>query len=143
MSDAKASAEDRTIIKQLDLDYNNADQASDAKRLSGFLAEHFIVRAVAPKSVNLLVSPHDAATLPELQSIGVRRISLGVDPYMHALAATQAAAEKLVGGDLTALASDIGFGHIIELIRGEFSRGVPAMQRSLSSQLPASDKENA
>ena len=57
-----------------------------------------VFRAVAPKPVNVLVSPQDAATLAELQTIGVRRISLGVDPYTHALAATQAAAAKLHQG---------------------------------------------
>jgi 2-methylisocitrate lyase-like PEP mutase family enzyme len=47
-----------------------------------------VIRAVAPKPVNVLVSPQDAATLAELQTIGVCRISVGVDPYTHALAAT-------------------------------------------------------
>ena len=54
----------------------------------------------------------------ELQTIGVRRISLGVDPYTHALAATQAAAAKLAKADLTALASNLNFVHIIDLIKG-------------------------
>ena len=31
-------------LEQLNLDYNNADQASDAKRFSEFLAEDFIVQ---------------------------------------------------------------------------------------------------
>jgi 2-methylisocitrate lyase-like PEP mutase family enzyme len=57
-------------------------------------------------------------TLAELQTIGVRRISLGVDPYTHALAATQAAAAKLAKADLTALASSLDFGHIIDVIKG-------------------------
>ncbi|GAA5142936.1 isocitrate lyase/phosphoenolpyruvate mutase family protein [Pseudonocardia adelaidensis] len=64
------------------------------------------------------VSPQDTATLADLQTIGVRRISLGVDPYTHALGATQAAAVKLAAGDLTALASELDFGHIIDLIKG-------------------------
>ncbi|MEV0074749.1 MULTISPECIES: isocitrate lyase/phosphoenolpyruvate mutase family protein [unclassified Amycolatopsis] len=77
-----------------------------------------VVKAVAPKPVNVLVSPQGTATLAELQTIGVRRISLGVDPYTHALGATKAAAAKLADGDLTALASDLTFGHIIDLIKG-------------------------
>jgi 2-methylisocitrate lyase-like PEP mutase family enzyme len=77
-----------------------------------------IIRAVAPKPVNVLVSPQDAATLRELQTIGVRRISLGVDPYRHALGATYEAAGRLVKGDLTALASNLDFGHIVDLING-------------------------
>jgi 2-methylisocitrate lyase-like PEP mutase family enzyme len=78
-----------------------------------------VIRAVAPKPVNILVGPaRNTATLAELQTIGVRRISLGVDPYAHALGATQEAAAKLAKGDLTALASNLNFGHIIDLIKG-------------------------
>jgi 2-methylisocitrate lyase-like PEP mutase family enzyme len=77
-----------------------------------------IVNAVAPKPVNVLVSPQDAVTLAQLQTIGVRRISLGVDPYTHALGATREAAARLVTGDLTALASTLDFGHIVDLING-------------------------
>jgi 2-methylisocitrate lyase-like PEP mutase family enzyme len=75
-----------------------------------------VIKAVAPTPVNVLVSPHDTATLAELQAVGVRRISLGVDPYTHALGATQAAAARLAEGDLTALASELTFGHVIDLI---------------------------
>ncbi|WP_101952388.1 isocitrate lyase/phosphoenolpyruvate mutase family protein [Mycobacterium sp. 3519A] len=77
-----------------------------------------VINAVAPKPVNVLVSPHDAATLAELQTIGVRRISLGVDPYTYALGATREAATRLVEGDLKALGSNLDFGHIVELING-------------------------
>jgi ketosteroid isomerase-like protein len=44
MSDANQMAEDLAILEQLNLDYNRADQASDAKRFSEFLAEDFIVQ---------------------------------------------------------------------------------------------------
>ena len=44
MNDTMPSTEDLAILEQLNLDYNNADQASDAKRLSEFLAEDFIVQ---------------------------------------------------------------------------------------------------
>ena len=44
MDDNKQSAEDLAILEQLNLDYNNVDQASDAKRFSEFLAEDFIVQ---------------------------------------------------------------------------------------------------
>jgi hypothetical protein len=77
-----------------------------------------VIKAVAPKPVNILVSPQDTVTLAELQTIDVRRSSLGVDPYTHALGATQAAAAKRAKGDLTALASELNFGHIIDLIKG-------------------------
>lgn len=76
-----------------------------------------VVRAVAPKPVNVLVGPRDSVSLAQLQTIGVRRVSLGVDPYTHALGATREAAAKLVNGDLTALASDLDFGHIVDLIK--------------------------
>ncbi|WP_433559242.1 isocitrate lyase/PEP mutase family protein [Pseudonocardia xinjiangensis] len=80
-----------------------------------------VIKAVAPKPINVLVervNPQDTAILTELQTIGVRRISLGVDPYTHALGATQEAAAKLAKGDLTALASNLDFGHVIDLIKG-------------------------
>lgn len=77
-----------------------------------------VIKAVAPKPVNVLVSPRDTATLAELQTIGVRRVSLGVDPYTCALGATRDAAAKLAKGDLTALAANLNFGHIINLIKG-------------------------
>jgi 2-methylisocitrate lyase-like PEP mutase family enzyme len=76
-----------------------------------------VIRAVAPKPVNVLVGPQDSVTFAELRMIGVRRISLGVDPYTHALGATQAAAAMLARGDLTALASELDFGHLINLIQ--------------------------
>lgn len=44
MNDTEQSTEDMAILEQLNLDYNNADQASDAKRFSEFLAEDFIVQ---------------------------------------------------------------------------------------------------
>lgn len=44
MSDTSQSAEDVAILEQLNLDFNKADQASDAKRFSEFLAEDFIMQ---------------------------------------------------------------------------------------------------
>jgi hypothetical protein len=44
MKVTKHPTEDLAILEQLNLDYNNADQASDAKRFSEFLAEDFIVQ---------------------------------------------------------------------------------------------------
>jgi len=38
------SDEDLAILKQLNLDYNHADQASDAERFSQLLAEDFVVQ---------------------------------------------------------------------------------------------------
>ncbi len=44
MSDIKQPPEDLAILGQLNLDYNDADQASDAKRFSELLAEDFVVQ---------------------------------------------------------------------------------------------------
>lgn len=43
MSNAQ-SADDLAILEQLNLDYNRADQASDAERFDEFLSEDFIVQ---------------------------------------------------------------------------------------------------
>ena len=44
MSDTKQSAEDLAILERLNLDYVEADQASDATRFSTLLAEDFVVQ---------------------------------------------------------------------------------------------------
>ena len=44
MNDIKQSTVDLATPEQLKLDYNHADQASDAKRFSEFLAEDVIVQ---------------------------------------------------------------------------------------------------
>ena len=45
MSDPTQSADDLAILEQLNLDFNSADQASDAKRFGEFLGEDFIIQA--------------------------------------------------------------------------------------------------
>jgi hypothetical protein len=44
VSDAKESADDLEILERLNLDYVEADQASDATRFSELLAEDFVVQ---------------------------------------------------------------------------------------------------
>jgi hypothetical protein len=44
MSDTKQPAEDLAILERLNLDYVEADQASDAPRFSQLLAEDFVVQ---------------------------------------------------------------------------------------------------
>ncbi len=44
MSDTKQSAENLAILEQLNLDYVNADQASDATRFKQLLADDFVVQ---------------------------------------------------------------------------------------------------
>jgi 2-methylisocitrate lyase-like PEP mutase family enzyme len=60
-----------------------------------------VVRAVAPKPVNVLIGPEDGAVPPEeLSAAGVRRISLGGALYRLALTALAEAARKLHDGNL-------------------------------------------
>ncbi|GAA3220335.1 isocitrate lyase/phosphoenolpyruvate mutase family protein [Actinocorallia longicatena] len=76
-----------------------------------------IVRAVAPKPVNVLLRPADrAVTVAELRDAGVKRISLGADPYLFAMGALRTAAADLAKGDLTALTGGIGFGDAYGLL---------------------------
>lgn len=62
-----------------------------------------VVRAVAPKPVNVVIGPADGAVpLETLQRIGVKRVSLGGALYRHAMAALARAAASLAGGDIAA-----------------------------------------
>jgi 2-methylisocitrate lyase-like PEP mutase family enzyme len=62
-----------------------------------------IVKAVAPKPVNVVVSPADkTVTAAELRQIGVKRISLGSAMYTHMMAALAQAAVALAAGDIPA-----------------------------------------
>jgi len=63
-----------------------------------------IVKAVAPKPVNLLLgTKSEQPTVAELSAAGVRRISIGSRLYLHAAAAVQDAAAALAQGDLAAV----------------------------------------
>lgn len=76
-----------------------------------------IVTAVAPKPVNVLVSPADKVlTVAELQKAGVKRISLGPWLYTHAMGALDDATKSLVAGDLASAATGISFDRIGELL---------------------------
>jgi 2-methylisocitrate lyase-like PEP mutase family enzyme len=59
-----------------------------------------LVRAVAPKPVNVLIGP--GVQVSELAAAGVRRISLGGALYRRAMGGLVAAAEELRRGDLPA-----------------------------------------
>lgn len=61
---------------------------------------HAVVRAVAPKPVNVLIGP--GVTLAELAAAGVRRVSLGGALYRRAMAGLVAAAKAMAAGDLPA-----------------------------------------
>lgn len=76
-----------------------------------------IVTAVAPTPVNVLVSPADKVlTVPELQKIGVKRISLGPMLYANAMGALEHATNALVAGDLASATTGMSFERIGELI---------------------------
>jgi len=77
-----------------------------------------IVRAVAPKPVNLLISPADGIVpLAELAAAGVKRVSLGSALYMKAMAGLRDVARSLAGGDLDAPSGGIPFGEVKALMR--------------------------
>jgi 2-methylisocitrate lyase-like PEP mutase family enzyme len=67
-----------------------------------------VVRAVAPKPVNVLIG--SGASLQELAAAGVRRVSLGGALYRRALGGVAAAAEALRAGDLQAAINGAGPG---------------------------------
>lgn len=76
-----------------------------------------IVRAVAPKPVNLLISPADGVVpLAELAAAGVKRVSLGSALYMKAMGSLREVAERLAGGNLDAASGGIPFGEVKALV---------------------------
>ena len=76
-----------------------------------------IVKAVAPKPVNLVVGTM-RATVPwgELQKAGVKRVSLGVALYTRVMGDLRKAARQLADGDLASASAGIGFGEIKKMI---------------------------
>ncbi len=76
-----------------------------------------IVRAVAPKPVNIVVgTAQGALSVAELRQAGVKRISMGVALYRRAMGALKEAAGQLAAGDIAAATDGISFGEITELI---------------------------
>ncbi|MBV8197229.1 MAG: isocitrate lyase/phosphoenolpyruvate mutase family protein, partial [Candidatus Eremiobacteraeota bacterium] len=60
-----------------------------------------VVRAVAPKPVNVLIGPDDSSvSLDELSAVGVRRVSVGGALYRVAMTALNDAAKALHAGNL-------------------------------------------
>jgi 2-methylisocitrate lyase-like PEP mutase family enzyme len=67
-----------------------------------------IVRAVAPKPVNVVVGPASGPVpVGELQAAGVKRISLGATPYRNAMAALQSSLREAAAGNLAPIAHGI------------------------------------
>jgi len=83
-----------------------------------------IVRAVAPRPVNLLISPADGIVpLAELAAAGVRRVSLGSALYMKVMASLRDVAGRLAEGDLDAPSGGIPFGEVKGLIAAANANG--------------------
>jgi 2-methylisocitrate lyase-like PEP mutase family enzyme len=80
-------------------------------------AVHAIVKAVAPKPVNLVVGTM-SGTLPwsELQKAGVKRVSLGVALYTRVMADLKTAAAQLAEGNLATASAGLSFGEIKTMI---------------------------
>ena len=76
-----------------------------------------VVTAVAPKPVNVLISPSDnVLTVAELQQVGIKRISLGPALYTHTAEALEKAARVLAGGDLASATTGMTFDRVNELL---------------------------
>jgi 2-methylisocitrate lyase-like PEP mutase family enzyme len=76
-----------------------------------------IVKAVAPKPVNILIGTMSGAVpWSELQKAGVKRVSMGVALYTRVMADLRKAAKQLADGDLASASEGIGFGDIKKMI---------------------------
>lgn len=76
-----------------------------------------IVKAVAPKPVNLVVGTMtEVVPVAELLKIGVKRISLGASLYARVMTSLRDAAQQLVAGDLAGATASMGFREIRKLI---------------------------
>jgi 2-methylisocitrate lyase-like PEP mutase family enzyme len=76
-----------------------------------------IVKAVAPKPVNVVVRPRSGVVpVAELQAVGVKRISLGSVGYNHAMAALRAALNEAASGYLGPVSTGMRSSAIAKLI---------------------------
>ena len=76
-----------------------------------------IVKAVAPKPVNILIGTMSGAVpWSELQKAGVKRVSMGVALYTRVMADLRKAAKQLADGDLASASEGMGFGEIKKMI---------------------------
>lgn len=76
-----------------------------------------IVKAVAPKPVNLVVGTWNE-TLPwaDVQKVGVKRLSLGAASYLHAMAALKESCAQLAAGEIASASAGMPFGDAKKLI---------------------------
>jgi 2-methylisocitrate lyase-like PEP mutase family enzyme len=76
-----------------------------------------VVKAVAPKPVNVLIGPASGPVpIAELQAAGVRRVSLGSALYRHVMASVQEAAIALAAGNAAPAAQGILTSDITRLL---------------------------
>jgi 2-methylisocitrate lyase-like PEP mutase family enzyme len=76
-----------------------------------------IVKAVAPKPVNIVVGTMSGAVpWTELQKAGVKRVSMGSALYSRVMSDLRKAAKQLADGDLASASEGIGFGEIKKMI---------------------------
>lgn len=76
-----------------------------------------IVKAVAPKPVNIIVGTMEGPVpVAELQKAGVKRISMGVALYTRVMADLKVAAQQLAKGDTAAPSQGLSFGEVSKLI---------------------------
>ncbi len=76
-----------------------------------------IVKAVAPKPVNVLIGPM-SGPMPwaELQKVGVKRVSMGAALYARVMGDLRVAARQLADGDLASASKGMRFGEIAKMI---------------------------
>ncbi|MGH9370217.1 MAG: isocitrate lyase/PEP mutase family protein [Vicinamibacterales bacterium] len=76
-----------------------------------------IVKAVAPKPVNLVVGTMSGALpVADVLKAGVKRISMGVALYSRVMGDLRKAAQQLADGDLASASSGIPFAEIMRMI---------------------------
>ncbi len=80
-----------------------------------------IVKAVSPKPVNVVIGPSNGPVpVAELQAAGVKRISLGVAPYLYAMGALQRVLAEVAAGNVGAVATGgVPSSTVKDLIEGE------------------------
>jgi len=82
-----------------------------------------IVKAVAPKPVNVVVGPADGPRSPaDLQKVGVKRISMGVSLYMRVMADLRKAARELASGDIASASKGLPFRSLMMMIETAAAR---------------------
>lgn len=82
-----------------------------------------VVKAVAPKPVNVLIGPGTGPIpIAELRAAGVRRISLGSALYRHAMACLRDVATALAGGNIAPAAVGLPSRTIMDLLPDSASK---------------------